>query len=107
MDTEWKKRRRRLPKNRMKEIPNFEMGDIVGEFELDDAGAKIMVRDKEGRLVDKYRRRVNERGYLLDLAGNVVTKKGVIVFRKDEIDRDGEIPAPFCFEKKKEELFNI
>jgi hypothetical protein len=30
-----------------------------------------------------------------------------MIFRKDEIDSDDEIPAPFCFEKKKESLFKV
>jgi hypothetical protein len=50
---------------------------------------------------------VNKRGYIVDVEGNVITRRGVMVFRKDEIDSDDEIPAPFCFEKKKESLFKI
>jgi len=31
-DSEFKKKRRRLPKNRLKEIPNFGISDITGDF---------------------------------------------------------------------------
>jgi hypothetical protein len=31
-------------------------------------------------------------------------KNGTIVFRADEVDDDGEIPAPFCYQKNKESL---
>ena len=30
-----------------------------------------------------------------------------MVFKKHELDSDEEIPAPFCFEKKKESLFKV
>jgi hypothetical protein len=32
--------------------------------------------------------------------GNVVLRNGTVVFRSDEIDEDGEIPAPYCYMKK-------
>jgi hypothetical protein len=58
-------------------------------------------------LNDREGRKVNKRGYLVDNEGNVVTERGVMIFRVDELDSDDEIPAPFCFEKKKESLFKI
>jgi hypothetical protein len=79
----------------------------MGDFEIDDEGNNLIVRDKDGRLNDKEGRRVNTRGYLIDIEGNIITRKGVLIFRKDEIDTDDEIPAPFCFEKKKESLFRV
>lgn len=30
-----------------------------------------------------------------------------MIFKREEIDSDDEIPAPFCFEKKKQSLFKI
>jgi hypothetical protein len=36
---------------------------------------------------------------LLDPAGNVITRGGVFIFYKEEIDFDDEIPAPYCFQK--------
>lgn len=106
-DSDIKKRRIRLPKNRLQEIPNFELSDIMGDFDIDDAGNAMIIRGKDGKLNDREGRKVNKRGYLIDIEGNVITKKGVFIFRKNEIDSDGEIPAPFCFEKKKESLLKI
>jgi len=37
---------------------------------------------------------------LIDNTGNIVFRDGTVVFRADEIDEDGEIPAPYCFMKK-------
>jgi len=34
----------------------------------------------------------------------VVTKDQELVFRPDEIDEDGEVPAPFCYFKSKKAL---
>lgn len=50
---------------------------------------------------------MNKNGYIIDNEGNIITRRGVLIFRKDEIDSDDEIPAPFCFEKKIESLFKI
>ena len=36
--------------------------------------------------------------------GNVITKKGKVIFRPEEIDSDDEIPAPFCYQKHKDTL---
>lgn len=43
-------------------------------------------------------------GYLVDPASNVVKRDGQVVFRADEVDSDDEIPAPFCYELKKQQL---
>ena len=43
---------------------------------------------------------MNQRGYLIDTSGNIVFRDGTVVFRTDEVDEDGEIPAPYCFMKK-------
>ena len=34
----------------------------------------------------------------------VVTKSGAVIFKPDEIDSDGEIPAPYCYMKNKDSL---
>ena len=107
LDGDFKKKRRRLPKNRMAEVPKFELKDIQGDFELDDDGQFMIVKTNDFKLKDKNGRRVNRRGYLLDIEGNIINRKGKIIFRKDEIDIDDEIPAPYCFDKKKEQLFKV
>ena len=51
--------------------PYFELADIMGEFEIDDAGNYIILRSEAGELLDHRERAVNKRGYLVDMAGNV------------------------------------
>jgi hypothetical protein len=57
--------------------------------------------DKRGNpiLEDMDCYRVNQRGYLCNSEGQIVLRDGTIVFRADEVDEDGEIPAPFCYLK--------
>jgi hypothetical protein len=63
------------------------------------------VRGEDGSLFDKFDRRVNKRGYLVDEIGNVIrATNGEIIFRADELDDEDEIPAPFSFEKRKKHL---
>ena len=94
MDGEFRKKRRRLPKNRLKEIPNFDLSDIMGDFDIDDQGNNLIVKTNDGKLNDREGKRVNRRGYLIDIEGNIATKRGVLIFRIDEVDSDDEIPAP-------------
>jgi hypothetical protein len=106
-DVQFKKKRRRLHNNRIQEIPNFEIADILGDFDIDNEGNNVIVRGKDKKLNDREGRKVNSRGYLIDIDGNVITQNGTLIFKKDEIDSDDEIPAPFCFELKKKSLFKI
>lgn len=38
---------------------------------------------------------VNERGYLIDKSGNVIDIRGKLMFDKNVLEKDGEIPAVF------------
>lgn len=89
------------------EVPEFELADIMGEFEIDDLGNFIILRGEKGELLDKNERRVNRRGYLIDRFGNVINKDNQIIFKAIELDSDDEIPAPFGFEKRKKNLLSI
>lgn len=100
-----KKKKAKPPAKR--EIPEFELADIMGEFEIDDLGNFIILRGERGELLDKKEKRVNRRGYLIDRFGNVVDKNGQIIFKAIELDSDDEIPAPFGFEKRKRNLLSI
>jgi hypothetical protein len=82
---------------KIRDIPDFKLSDIMGEFEVDMDGNFIIVKEK-GQLKDKRKNLVNERGYLVDENGNVVNKSRVIIFKKTELDMNGEIPAPFLVE---------
>jgi hypothetical protein len=71
-----KSKKKKLNGKRAKEIPDFELADIMGEFEIDDLGNFIILRGDKGELLDKKERRVNRRGYLIDRFGNVINSKG-------------------------------
>lgn len=90
-----------------KEIPDFDLADIMGEFEIDDLGNYIIMRGENGELLDKMDRMVNRRGYLIDRFGNVINKIGDVIFKVVELDVDDEIPAPFGFEKRKKNMLKL
>lgn len=71
-----KKKRKNLNTKRTKEIPEFELADIMGDFEIDDLGNFIILRGEKGELLDRKERRVNRRGYLIDRFGNIINKTG-------------------------------
>lgn len=104
-----KKKRKRLAPARMRSLPKFAVGDLVGKFDIDEDGNYIIIsngRDDGGRdiLEDQAGKRVNRRGYFIDDDGQIVTRDGTVIFRIDEVDEDDEIPAPFCYQKNKESL---
>lgn len=102
-----KKKRKNVTNKRKNEIPDFELADIMGDFEIDDLGNFIILRGEKGELLDKKERRVNRRGYLIDRFGNIINKMGQVIFKAVELDSDDEIPAPFGFEKRKKNLLNL
>ena len=102
-----RRKRIQLSTKRMAEIPPFDIEDIIGEFELDTKGNNLIIKTKDGRLNDMYGRLVNRRGYLIDERGNVITRRAIFIFYRNEIDDDDEIPAPYCYEKKKKLLFKV
>lgn len=66
-----KKKRMRLPPARMRQLPKFEIADLIGNFDIDEDGNYIIIsngKDNRGYdvLEDKQGRRVNKRGYLLN-----------------------------------------
>lgn len=87
-------------------MPEFELEEIMGEFDLDDEGNYIIMEGPNG-LIDKNDRPVNRRGYLSDPRGNVITRLGRVVFKAKDLDSDDEIPAKFVFEKRKANLVTI
>lgn len=79
----------------------FNECDILGEFDRDDKGNVIVLQNEMGHYIDKQGRDVNERGYLKDpSSGDIVENmNNRTMFKKDDIDERGEIPAPFCVDK--------
>lgn len=102
-----KRERMALAKKRKMEIPDFAIEDIMGEFDIDDQGNYIIIRNEDNNdLEDKNERRVNRRGYLIDEDGNIVDRHGNLIFKERELDSDDEIPPPYSFEKRKMQLLN-
>jgi hypothetical protein len=91
----------------MGEIPDFDIEDIIGDFQIDNKGNNLIIKTKDGKLNDKYGRDVNRRGYLVDEEKNVITKRGIFIFYREEIDDDDEIPAPYCYNKHKKRLYKV
>ena len=101
------KRRFRKQKDIDRPIPDFELAEIMGEFEIDDAGNYIILRGEAGELLDRHERLVNKRGYLVDKHGNIINHNQEIILMAYELDADGEIPASCGFEKRKQNLLSM
>lgn len=50
-------------------------------------------------MVDLDKREVNSKGYLVDGEGNVINKRGLVIFKKNQLSPEGEIPKLFPFTK--------
>lgn len=78
----------------------FNENDIKGDLEKNDEGRYAPVTLQNGELVDKYGRRVNEKGFLIDENGNVIdSKTDRKMFKKDQLNDNGDIPQPFKLER--------
>lgn len=74
----------------------FNIKRVQGEFDVDQQGKPILNKNPKGNgFVDKKGRAVNERGYLIDTFGNVIDIRGKLMFEKNILERDGEIPSVF------------
>ena len=40
----------------------------------------------------------------MDDMGQILKNDGTVIFKEEEVDADGEIPAPFCYAKGKDSL---
>lgn len=66
-DYDYPDRKGEPTKKRKKEV-NFDLDDIMGEFDIDDSGNIIINRD----MTDNFNRLVNRHGYLIDINGNII-----------------------------------
>ena len=73
----------------------FNVKNVLGNFEMDPLGNPILDKNATGELIDRDGKKVNARGYLIDNNGNVVDKNNKIMFDKDILDEEGEIPKVF------------
>ena len=96
---------KKLDVDRLREIPEFELEDILGVFDVDENG-NFVIKNNQGVEVDNNNHRVNHKGYLIDKTGNIINKKGEIIFYQNEVGSDGEIPAPFVYEKHKTDFLS-
>lgn len=78
----------------------FNENDIKGELDPDHEGAYAPVALPDGSLVDKYGRKVNEKGFLINENGDVIdTRTEKEMFNRDQLDNKGDIPQPFNLER--------
>lgn len=61
---------------------NFNPHGIRGDFDYDEQGKPIINKNKRGDYLDKKGKRVNKKGYLTDISGNVIDKYGKKKFDK-------------------------
>jgi hypothetical protein len=73
----------------------FNLDEVRGDYEMDPLGNPMLTKTKDGGFLDTKGRKVNEKGYLLDNAGNVVNKRMQKVFDKRLLEDDGEVPKVF------------
>ena len=62
---------------------------------MDPLGNPILEKGPNGTLVDRQGKTVNPKGYLIDQQGNVIDKQGKIMFEKEILDSEGDIPKVF------------
>lgn len=80
----------------------FNECDIIGRLDRDEKGNVIQGKEDEktGFFEDKDGKPTNQRGYLVDEAGNVINNmNGQQMFSRSELDERGEVPSPFNYEK--------
>ena len=73
----------------------FNLRAVQGDYEMDPAGMPILNRKNGGGLLDKQQRLVNQKGYLVDAAGNVLDVNAHVVFEAHLLDDQGDIPELF------------
>ena len=62
---------------------------------MDPLGNPILEKSPNGSLLDRQGKQVNVKGYLIDQYSNVIDKQGKIMFEKDILDSEGDIPKVF------------
>lgn len=87
-----------IPPTRTKRT--FNENDIKGDVDKDEDGKTNLTVLPNGSKVDKMGRKVNDKGFLVDDNGNIVDcKTNKKMFKKGQLDENGDIPQPFKFER--------
>ena len=60
-----------------------------------------------GIYTDKNGKQVNQKGYLTDQDGDVINHSGDLVFEKEEMQPNGELPLIFALERHNFNPFDI
>ena len=99
------------------ENKNFNENDILGDLDRDEKGhfmfnekRSILCRSRDsGPLtnLDKKDKKVTEKGYLVNSAGDVTNQNGEVIFKKNELSENGTIPLRFEKEKFNFNPFDI
>jgi hypothetical protein len=78
----------------------FNENDVKGELDRNEEGKYAPTVMPNGGMVDKYGRKVNPKGFLINDKGDVIdTKTDKQMFKKKELDENGDIPQPFKLER--------
>lgn len=74
----------------------FKLKNVLGNFEMDPLGNPILDRSPDGQhFLDRDGKVVNQRGYFINAQGDVIDKYGKVMFNRDILDSEGEIPKVF------------
>jgi hypothetical protein len=60
---------------------------------MDEEDAILVIEVSPGIYMDKQLRKVNRRGYLIDMFGNAIDQEGNEILAKDELYGNGELPG--------------
>ena len=78
----------------------FNENDIKGDVDKNEEGKKNLAVLPNGDKVDKMGRKVNDKGFLVDDKGNIIDcKTNKKMFKKNQLDENGDIPQPFKLER--------
>jgi len=62
---------------------------------MDPLGNPILENVGSGEFKDRVGQKVNQKGYMIDKDGNIVNKNGKIMFGKELLDNEQDIPKVF------------
>ena len=86
---------------------NFNPFSLKGEFDLDKQGRLMVVKNKNGELVDKKGLRVNKRGWLIDNNGSVCDRGLKKKFDKKLLTTDGDLPKLFNYNGRRFDVIDL